>query len=203
MSRTESVFDQIKRARLAKGMTQAEVADVIECGQSAVSKFEGGRLDALSDEKILQLAKTLGVEVDLSKASKELVLAGSSRPSRHRHCASPWCPAVTAYRVHADLVLWPAFIKTASPDDARYCEVCGEPMLERCWKCSAPVTKGAFCSICHAPRVRLDAEIAAELIEQRKKVCADIGEVQDAVAKVEEWHRQRHEAEAQPRSAPS
>ena len=192
MGKPNSVFDQLKQARIAKGLTQAEIADLLTCSQSAVSKLESGHLDALSDDKILQLAKELCIEVDLSKAGKELVLAGSSKPSLCVHCASPWCLSCTLYRIHKDLVLWPAFLRIGYAGEARFCEICGEPLKDRCWKCSAPAASGAFCPNCSAARVRFDQEMGKEIIGKRGAILATLGEVQAAVEKIESWHNQRH-----------
>ena len=192
MAREKTSLERLREARIAKGMTQADLAEVLECSQSAISRFEKGRLDALSNEKILQLAKHLGVEVDLTPASKELVLAGSAAEGRLQFCASVWCPSCIAFRSQGRLCLMPTVAASPRNDRARFCDLCGEPLQDRCPKCKEPVTgPGAFCRYCGSPLVRVDQSMAAEILMARREYPAEGKDLKEASDSMVEWHQKR------------
>ena len=57
----EAIFKQLRKARIAAGLTQAALAGQVGCTQSAVSMMEAGRPEALSRESLEKLAKVLNV----------------------------------------------------------------------------------------------------------------------------------------------
>jgi len=183
MSGTVSVFARLKAERIAKGMTQAQVANVLVCSQSAISKFEGGRLDALSNDKILQLAKLLGVDVDLTPASKELSFPQA--PARIvKFCASVWCPSCDPYRVENELCLRPTFLVCAADEDRNYCGLCGEPLQDRCPRCQKPAVADAFCRHCGAAYVPVDQTMADEIVSKRRAGGVEAEALQEASRRV-------------------
>lgn len=87
-----NVGEKIKTARLAKGMTQEELGEILGVQKSAIAKYENGRVvnikrstlkkisDALGipphelifDEKLIHISKTPSPEISLSEG--ELIL---------------------------------------------------------------------------------------------------------------------------------
>ena len=55
---------EIKRIRIASGMTQVQLAEKIGITQGSVANLESGRLAALTAEKLYALSDALGVSCD-------------------------------------------------------------------------------------------------------------------------------------------
>lgn len=193
-----SAVQALRQARIARGLTQAELADAVGSAQSGISRLEAGNLNALSDDKIRQIADVLGVAIDLTVPTKEIQLLDASSGPLFRHCASPWCPSCIPYRVRGFLRLWPVLFPAAPDSPAGTCAFCGEPMKTRCARCSQPIqSPGAFCTHCGTDRVRLDDETAADLAHQRR-ICT--GEGDELLAAAAAIHRlaARHAQAATP-----
>jgi HTH-type transcriptional regulator, competence development regulator len=70
----ESLGQRIKKERLARGMTQRELADAAGIKVPYVSKIEADK-ETPTEEKIIKLAQVLGLDAD------ELTLAAGRMPA--------------------------------------------------------------------------------------------------------------------------
>ncbi len=59
-----TLADKIRVKRLEKGMNQAELAKAAGLAQATISRLESGEVTQLKSNKLLGLAKALGVSVD-------------------------------------------------------------------------------------------------------------------------------------------
>lgn len=55
------VGELIKEARLAKGLTQEELGNIVGVQKSAIAKYENGRVVNIKRSTLQKLAKTLGL----------------------------------------------------------------------------------------------------------------------------------------------
>ena len=55
--------DRIKALRLQKGLTTAELAEVVDVSQSTVSRWESGLIESVRSDKLIPLADALGTSV--------------------------------------------------------------------------------------------------------------------------------------------
>lgn len=163
-----NVFDQIRHARLQKGLTQIELANAVACSQGAISRFEHGEQAALSLEKLKTIGDFLGIRSDLLCMPKPA--ASHPAAGRRKYCTSPWCPSAVIARVQGRAVAYPAMVA-----GDQFCSICGELLKDACPACQQPVGAGAFCGACGAAFLALDEDIARDLIAQRQ-VCAGEGE---------------------------
>lgn len=127
-------------------MTQSELARRIGATQSAISMFEGGRRDALAEDRIVAAAKAVGLDPDaFSKAEPALVL---------KYCPAARCPSNIPYVVDGVLLFHPVPVK-APAGEPTYCRDCGEVLESGCPQsgCGAPATDGAVCGRCGTPRI--------------------------------------------------
>ncbi len=60
----ESLYETLQKARLAKGLTQAQLADLLQVGQSYLSQVERGKHDIKSGT-LIEWARVLDLEVML------------------------------------------------------------------------------------------------------------------------------------------
>ena len=158
------ICQQLRDARRAKGLTQAELAQRVGCQQSAVSMMEAGRTTALARETLMRIAAELGVVVESAStallASVTLPMAGAA------HCTDPECPSNVPFVVSGALVFWPRPQPALS--GGRHCAYCGEVLASACSKCGAPAGTGACCRACGSAfvpppaTVRTDVEAWAE-----------------------------------------
>lgn len=143
VSMNAGLQELVRDARRRKGLTQAQVAEAIDCKQSAVSMYENGRADAISKDKISSLAKFL--DIDPSRATKEEPKTAGAL----RYCPDPECPSSVPYMVGGRVAVLPAMVPV--PGDATaYCRYCGEVLASSCpnAKCRACPDHGAFCPSC-------------------------------------------------------
>ena len=140
---TVSLQDLVREARRRKGLTQAQVAEAIDCKQSAVSMFENGRRDALSREKLTSLGKLL--DVDTSREPQEVRTPAGNL----RFCPDMDCPSNVPFMVGGRVAIRPSMVPVTG-DAPTYCRYCGEVLTASCsnTQCSAPPTPGAFCTVC-------------------------------------------------------
>lgn len=140
---TAGLPELLRETRRRKGLTQAQVAEAIDCKQSAVSMFENGRRDALSREKLAALGKLLDVDVNRS-AKDEPPVAGSVR-----FCPDIDCPSNIPFMVGSRVAVRPSMVPVDG-DAPAYCRYCGEVLAAACpnAQCSAPPAPGAFCAVC-------------------------------------------------------
>ena len=162
-----NVFDQIRQARLQKGLTQIELANAVACSQGAISRFEHGEQAALSLEKLETIGDFLGIKPELLCVPKP---AAPHPAGRRKYCTSPWCPAAVIARVQGRVVAYPAVMA-----GGQFCAICGEVLKDACPACRQPVGAGAFCSVCGTALLALDEDIARDLVAQRQ-VCAGEGD---------------------------
>jgi|GEM_PF-6293906 len=162
-----NVFDQVRQARLQKGLTQIELANAVSCSQGAISRFEHGEQSALSLERLNTIGDFLGIKPDLVCMPEP---SASHPVGRLKHCTSPWCPTAVISRVQGRVIAYPALVA-----GAMFCAVCGEVLKDACPRCRQPVGAGAFCGVCGAAFLSLDEALAHDLAAQRH-VCAGEGE---------------------------
>lgn len=64
MVRTMNIGQKIKKARLEKGYTQEELAELIGVKKSAVAKWENGRVSEIKRSNLKKLSTSLNIEVN-------------------------------------------------------------------------------------------------------------------------------------------
>jgi transcriptional regulator with XRE-family HTH domain len=145
-SMNDGIHLALREARRRKGLTQSQVADAIECKQSAISMLENGRRDALSRDKLSALAKLL--DVDLSKSGAAPETAGLA------YCPDPACPSNIPYVLRGQVVFHPTLVAVRRETPA-HCALCGEVLETRCpnAECRSAPQPGAFCGRCGSPYV--------------------------------------------------
>ena len=74
------VGDEIRRARLAARLTQAEVADRLELNASYVSNVEAGRVN-LTIGQLARIADAIGCDLTLGLAPIEIAATSVTIPS--------------------------------------------------------------------------------------------------------------------------
>jgi len=181
------VHVRLRDARRAKGWTQVQLADAIGATQPAISMFEAGAAEALAQEKVNAIADALGIERDLVVVER----ARRGRPRRSPrlwYCPNPGCLTNLPCVIDGLLryVPWPV---RATAERLR-CAYCGEPLLDRCPHCHAPVVEGVFCpeTDCGQPRI----------------VVTDTGDIEDIETWAEAERARRIEVRrmAEPREHP-
>lgn len=137
----------LKEARRARNMTQVAIAQELGIRQSAISMFESGRHDAISQEKIVTMAEIL--EVDLTSLH-----LGQRGPTTLKYCPIDGCPSNIPYVVRDELIFMPTLSRGAR-EQSTACRFCSELMLDRCpnTECGATLNGGGFCEACRQPYV--------------------------------------------------
>lgn len=148
---------QLREARRAKGLTQAQLAQRVGCQQSAVSMMESGRTTALASETLARIALALGVA--LGHEASAPATADATPTSGRAFCMDPECPSNIPFVVSGALVFWPRPQPVAG---GRHCAHCGEVLAGVCGKCGAPASAGACCRDCGAPFVPPPAMVRAD-----------------------------------------
>ena len=120
---------QLRVARRAKGLTQAELAQRVGCQQSAVSMMEAGRTTALAHETLARIAAELGVTW---AATEHAAAPAAARPAGQAHCPDPECPSNVPFVVNGALVFWP---RPQSASGGSHCAWCGEVLARICPAC--------------------------------------------------------------------
>lgn len=130
-------------------MTQAQLADAVDCTQSAVSMFENGRTDVLSKEKVAAIEQVLNIILPATASAPE------QRQTILKHCPNFECPSGTPYTVGPHLCCRPTLVEVSA--GTRYCTWCGELLVDACNnpECRKPLTQGSFCPDCGTPYVML------------------------------------------------
>ena len=67
----KSMGERIKETRIAKGLSQEELGAMIGIQKSGIAKYENGRVQQISPERLERLAIALGVTVDYLTANME------------------------------------------------------------------------------------------------------------------------------------
>ena len=143
-----TLHEAMQAARRAAGLTQSELARKAGCQQSAISMFESGRPDILSEEKIQSIARILGVDPAKLPAATP---AGAS-PATLKFCPDAMCPSNTPYLVGRRLCHSPSLVLAPSGGAMR-CRLCGELLEASCPGCGKAASPGAFCDSCGEPYV--------------------------------------------------
>jgi len=139
----------VAKARRSKGMTQSALAEKIACKQSAISMFERGNLQALSQERQEDLATFL--ELDWPPVDANHPYSSVSRPvSPGSYCPHYDCPSNYPYRVGTRLLAMP---RNHTLSSGKHCRYCGEVQESCCPNCSAPYQHGAYCTTCSTPYI--------------------------------------------------
>jgi transcriptional regulator with XRE-family HTH domain len=140
---------RLRDARRARGITQSSLARQVGCRQSAVSMLESGRMEAVARPTLEKIAKLLDVPLDAGAAAE--APSPPPAPARGRgYCPNGDCPANVPFAVGGELIFWP---RRQPADGGRHCVWCGEVLESACRQCGAPVTEGACCPACGAPRI--------------------------------------------------
>ena len=148
----KTVFEVVRDARCAKGMTQSALASAAGCKQSAISMFEGGRVDALSQKNLAGIAEHLGLDVKtLTVLDQRPVTA---RSLVLKYCMVDDCPSNIPYPVRGRISLAPAMVEAPASEKTR-CASCGDVLEDRCpnESCRAGLNAGAYCRKCGTPYV--------------------------------------------------
>lgn len=148
---------RLARARREKGMTQSALAEAVGCRQSAISMLEAGQSEKLSLENVRKAAAVLGVELAPAGEEGQEAASPASRPPAPSpavagFCPDARCPSNIPYAVGGELFFWP-LRQPAPAGGRRRCAFCGELLETRCPSCGAPLSDGACCAACGAPRV--------------------------------------------------
>ena len=135
------VHVMLRDARRAAGMTQSALASAVSCKQSAISMMERGRVDALAQGTLENIAEMLGV--DLPDQAKPSVLQDLTVISAGAYCPTFDCPSNLPYMVGGEI-----FFAPSSSGGSKHCSYCGELVESRCPGCGAVVESGACCLVC-------------------------------------------------------
>lgn len=144
MERGESLGRQLKRARMARGMTQAEAARSIQAQQSAISMFERGDSSALGLDRVQRLAELLGVSLAPG------ALAGVAPAKALGFCEEVDCPSHARRIVGVRLIVQAGFVRMPG-DGPALCAICLSPLHRSCPACEAPLVESLQCGSCSKP----------------------------------------------------
>lgn len=156
---------QLRNARRSRGISQVELAQQVECKQSAISMMEGGRMSALARPTLEKIAAILGVELP-PEIEAETPSAGAAThvaPSlpeapRVRICPNSECPGNIPYRVGEEVFFLPKGHHTSG----NRCPYCGEVLVGVCPECGAPLhAAGGCCTECGASLITAVQEPAS------------------------------------------
>lgn len=148
---------ELRRGRLAAGLTQSELAKKVGCKQSALSMLERGRFSAVSRETLAKLAAETGVELPAGAVPPRGASVAAPPPGR-AFCPNCECLSNVPYFVGGELLLLPA----GSAGGGVHCAVCGELLARVCPACCAPVLRaGGCCTSCGAPLVPVPDDVAS------------------------------------------
>ncbi|MGI5868994.1 MAG: helix-turn-helix domain-containing protein [Kiritimatiellia bacterium] len=148
----DAIYRELRRARIAAGLTQAALAAQVGCTQSAVSMMEAGRAEALSRESLEKLAKILNVTLPGASEAKPQAFVPGVGGAGAAVCPGFNCPTNLPYAVGSDVF----FMPLGTAGGGRHCVFCGELLMRRCPACDAPLsTPGGCCAACGAAIVTM------------------------------------------------
>ncbi len=136
----------VVEARRRRSITQSALAQHIGCKQSAISMFERGNRQALSQDKQEALATFLELAwppAEDSPTSPDADVVCESRPIAY--CPHFDCPANYPYWIGTRLMVMP---RATNAQAGKHCRYCGEICETHCPHCKAPYEHGAFCTTC-------------------------------------------------------
>ena len=170
---------QLRNARRAHGLTQAQLARQADCTQSAVSMMEGGQTSAMARSTLEAIAKILEVELPpetpaAADAASQAAATPAIAETALRICPNADCPGNLPYRVGGEVL----FMPHGHRHSGKRCIYCGEILIDSCPECGTPLHAGAACCPeCGAPLVPApaDSSIATdEWIESRCRKSAQL-----------------------------
>lgn len=143
--------EKFRKARLEQGITQAKLAEIAGCKQSAISMLEGGKLDALADSAIEKIAEHLGIELSALEPKPAITLPiKASVIAEVAMCPNFLCPSNKPYIVGGSVF----FMPTGKAGNITRCAICGEILIKECPHCGAKLVKaGGCCCYCGKPLV--------------------------------------------------
>ncbi|MEI6809160.1 MAG: helix-turn-helix transcriptional regulator [bacterium] len=147
MDDIRTIFQVVRDARCAKSMTQSQLAEAVGCKQSAVSMFESGRIDVLSQKTLTAIAEQLGL--DVKSLSGMDVRPLTARSLVLKCCTIDSCPSNIPFTVQGRVRYAPAMVEASAAEQTR-CAMCGDVMEDHCpnTDCQAELVEGAFCQRC-------------------------------------------------------
>ncbi len=137
-----SLHIRLRDARRAKGWSQSALATEVGCKQSAISMMEGGRADALAQDKLQAIATLLSVSLD----PEPVASSGLALPVL-KICPVAECPSNMPYVAGGQLHFLPLPVR-APTNEATRCGFCGEILESACPQCKALLRPGACCTAC-------------------------------------------------------
>ena len=172
----KSFYEEVRIARRSKSLTQAELARIVKCKQSAISMYEAGHQDALAYQTI----KMIAVELDLVVPEEVItdVAPKSTRLSCLKCCPIDDCPSNIPYTAGGELHFKPTMVR-ALKDESTRCTFCGE-ILQGCCSnesCGMPLCDGGFCSHCGDAYIVVTRMMRGDLDEWVAARCGIIKEL--------------------------
>lgn len=137
-------------ARRQKGLTQSALAQRIACKQSAISMFERGNLQALSQEKKEALAQVLEISWPLDTDDASTLSPYRAVLQPQSYCPHFDCPANIPYQVGSRVFVMP---RIKSEQNGSFCRYCGEVCETHCPHCHEIYQHGAHCPHCGHPYI--------------------------------------------------
>ncbi len=136
----EEMGARVAEARRKLRLTQVELAKQVDISQSALSMFEKGTKEALSDANIDKLLQVL--EIRPAEADE---VGGVTVKA---YCPNEECMGAKARRVGSRVILIPRWLELPVDSKQECCELCGEAVVKKCQECKAPIGSGLNCVVC-------------------------------------------------------
>jgi len=173
MNNIKSDFYQLLRSkRREAGLTQGELAVSAKCTQSAISMFEAGHADAISEATINRIAEKLGIN------AAEIYSQSAKENNVLKYCPIDDCPSNVPYVTGGMLRFKPTMVQ--APENAiTRCALCGEILQKNCptTGCQTPVNEASFCSACGAAYITATVQPTIPLDDwarERRKAISEL-----------------------------
>ena len=172
----KSFYEEVRIARRSKSLTQAELAKLVKCKQSAISMYEAGHLDALSYKTIRVIATKLDLVVPEEIVTD--IIPENSRMSYLKYCPIDDCPSNIPYTAGGEIHFKPTMVR-ALKDESTRCTSCGEILQDCCSNesCGMPLNDGGFCSHCGDAYIAVTRMMRGDLDEWAATRCGIIKEL--------------------------
>ncbi len=172
----KSFYQEVREVRRRKSLTQAELAKIVKCKQSAISMYEAGHEDALAYKTIILIARELELavpeEVVVDSVPEDIKL------SCLKYCPIDDCPSNIPYVAGGEIHFKPTMVLTLK-GESTHCAYCGEVLQDCCpnESCGLPLSDGGFCSHCGDSYVAATRMMRGSLEEWAAKRCETIKEL--------------------------